>query len=226
MRRMLSGLVRYVQRRAEGEAGFRRLVERGAALVGYDLRRPTRVGYREPCRALIRDLGPAGLDVCEVSAADNADWQDLGFRSYRNLDWPDFDVCEVPLRPELRGQFDLVIADQVFEHLLWPYRAGRNVFEMLRPGGHALLMTPFLIRIHGGPQDCSRWTPIGMRHLLAECGFPLEHSQAWSWGDRRTVRDALVTWPRMGWRREPLANEPLYPLVVWTLARKPAEATA
>ena len=109
----------------------------------------------------------------------------------------------------------------MFEHLLWPYRAGRNLRHLLRPGGHVLLMTPFLMRIHSGPHDCSRWTETGMRHLLAECDFPLDDIRSWSWGNRTVVRSMLETWPRMGWKRR-MPNQPLFPIMVWTLARKPA----
>jgi hypothetical protein len=38
---------------------------------------------------------------------------------------------------------DIIIAEQVFEHLLWPYRAVRNVFQMLTPNGALLVTTHF-----------------------------------------------------------------------------------
>jgi hypothetical protein len=34
-----------------------------------------------------------------------------------------------------------------------------------------LITTPFLIKVHGAPFDCSRWTKLGIRHFLAEAGF-------------------------------------------------------
>ena len=130
--------------------------------------------------------------------------------------FPEFDVCAGTL-PE---QFDIIIADQVFEHLLWPYRAGKNVYAMLAPGGYFLLSTPFLIRIHNNPTDCSRWTEVGMKHFLAECGFPLEQVQtgpgaiapAWLATSRHSCRT--------GSRLHSLQNEPKYPIVVWALAQK------
>ena len=176
--------------------------------------RPAEIGGQ-----LIRDLGPARLDVAEISAGQNQTWRKLGFRSYRSLDWPEFDICETPLHPDLNQQFDLVIADNVLEHTLWPYRATRNMHAMLRPGGHALVITPFLVRIHSGPHDCSRWTETGLKHLLAECGFALDAVQTWSWGTRAAVRKGLDAWPRMGWRRT-LGNDPSFPFVVWAFARK------
>jgi len=46
---------------------------------------------------------------------------------------PGYDSCELPLKSET--SFDLVVADQVFDHLLWPSRPARNVLQMPTPGG-------------------------------------------------------------------------------------------
>jgi SAM-dependent methyltransferase len=118
----------------------------------------------------------------------------------------------------LPSRFDLIIADQVFEHLLWPYRAGRNVRSMVKPGGHFLMTTPFLIKVHESPVDCSRWTELGLKHLLAECGFPLEEIRTGSWGNRACVRANFRRWARKGFRS--LANESEFPVTVWALAKK------
>ena len=198
------------------EAGIRRI----AALVGYDLTRITRRAYGGACRALIQSLDPSALDVVEISAGDNVDWRGFGYRSYRTLEWPDFDLCAEPVAPDLRASCDLVIADQVLEHLLWPLRGARNLHALLRPGGYALVMTPFLLRVHSGPYDCSRWTETGMRHLLAEAGFPIADIRTWCYGNRGVARQLLTTWPRMGWRRALPPHDPNYPVVIWALARR------
>src|ERR1041384_5924596 len=124
------------------------------------------VMYRE-LGEIVAKLGPERLDALEISPGEF--WQGRGFKSYRGVRYPDFDVCSQVL-PE---KFDLIIADQVFEHLHWPYRAGKNVYQMLKPGGHFINTTPFLVRLHDDPVDCSRWTELGMKYLLAECGFEL-----------------------------------------------------
>ncbi|MEE3502312.1 methyltransferase domain-containing protein [Acidiphilium acidophilum] len=132
------------------------------------------------------------------------------------MNYPAYDICN----DRLDRQFDLVIADQVFEHLLWPYRAGRHVFDMVKPGGHFMVMTPFLIRIHDVPVDCSRWTETGIRYFLAECGFELETVRTGAWGNRDALKANLVSWARVGWRKQ-FPNEPAYPQSIWALARKP-----
>jgi SAM-dependent methyltransferase len=214
----IDNIRRHIQTKAAGDEQFKRLVTAVAGAIGYDLARITRKSYVAQCRALIEELGPERLDVIEVAAGET--WAGMPFRSYRALNYPEHDIC-AELPAELLGTADLVIAEQVFEHLLWPYRAGRNVFSLLRPGGHFLIMTPFLIRVHEVPYDCTRWTETGMRHFLAECGFEFETIRTWSWGNISALKACLVTWARVGWRRR-MPNDPRFPLMVWAIARRPA----
>jgi len=181
--------------------------------VHYDYGHWARTVMYQECFRLVRELDPARLDALEISAGKV--WKPLGFKSYTEANFPEFDVCSMTL-PE---RFDLVIADQVFEHLLWPYRAGRNVLSMLRPGGHLLVTTPFLIKVHEVPVDCSRWTELGIKHLLAECGFPIEWIRTGAWGSRACVKANFRRWARRGWFKS-LANEPEFPVSVWALARR------
>jgi len=182
--------------------------------AGYDYTHWARaVMYRE-CFRLIEGLGPEKLDVLEISAADI--FKSIRFKSYTEANFPHFDICTTALP----GGYDLIIADQVFEHVLWPYRAARNVLAMLRPGGHFLITTPFLIRVHLVPHDCTRWTETGMRYFLAECGFPLEDTKTGSWGNRACVRANFRHWAYRGWFRS-LRNETDFPVVVWGLATRP-----
>lgn len=122
--------------------------------------------------AHIRSLGPENLDVLEISGG--VQWRrEFDFKSYKSADYPDFDVCSQTL-PQ---QYDLIIADQVFEHLKFPHQAAQNVFQMLRPGGTFIIATPFLIRVHASPIDCSRWTETGMSYLLQGPGLPKTRSR-------------------------------------------------
>ena len=184
----------------------------GAEGVGWQ----RKVMYEETQR-LVNGLRPERLDALEISGDR---WGSLAkFKSYESVDFPDYDVCVAPLP----RQYDLVIADQVFEHLLWPYRAGKNVYQMVRPGGHFLVMTPFLVRVHPHPTDCSRWTETGMRHMLAECGFPLDQIRTGSWGNLSCVRADLIRFRK--YRRlfmHSLRDQHQYPIQVWALATKPA----
>ncbi|MBS4729546.1 methyltransferase domain-containing protein [Mycobacterium sp. SM1] len=158
---------------------------------------------------LVQSIQPRRLSVLELSGDY---WGHIEqFKMYRSVHYPEFDICS----SILSEQFDLIIAEQVFEHLLWPYRAGKHVYQMLRPGGHFLMTTPFLIRVHNAPLDCSRWTETGVRYFLAECGFDLERIRTGSWGNRACVRANFTRWAwyKPWWHS--LRNEPDFPVSVW-----------
>lgn len=182
--------------------------------IGYDYRHWTRPVMYDECTRWLEELEPQSIDALEISAGQQ--WQTLNFRSFREANYPEFDICA----DILEDKFDLIIADQVWEHLLWPHRATKNVYEMLRPGGYFLVTTPFLIRVHAIPHDCTRWTENGMKHFLAECGFPIEDIRTDSWGNRACVKANFSRWARRGWFGS-LKNEPDFPVSVWALARKP-----
>jgi SAM-dependent methyltransferase len=186
--------------------------------VGYDTTHWVRVIMYERCFAFIRSVGPETLDALEISAGPQ--WRrEFKFRSYTATQYPDFDICS----QTLERKFDLIIADQVFEHLPWPYRAGKNVYSMLRPGGHFVIATPFLLKVHKVPLDCSRWTEQGLSYLLQECGFAAADIKTDSWGNRTCVRANFTRWRTRGWFRS-LANEPDFPVMVWALAQKSRDA--
>lgn len=184
-------------------------------LTGLEDQNWSRVVVRRAMREWIAELEPQRLRVLEISGEY---WRRTPFAAYTSVRYPTYDLCAEPLNE----RFDLIIADQVFEHLLWPYRAGKNAHTMLDPGGHLLIATPFLVRIHNEPTDCSRWTETGLRHFLAECGFPIEQIRTGSWGNRAIVRAHLKPegWVRYRRRLHPLYNEPTFPYHVWAIARK------
>jgi SAM-dependent methyltransferase len=162
-------------------------------------------------------LDKSKLEALEISGSK---WESFGFRSYRSVHFPAFDICATPPRS---AAYDIIIAEQVLEHVKWPYRAARNVHAMLRPGGWFIVTTPFLLRLHREPNDCTRWSEEGMRYLLAESGFRLENIETGSWGNRACVRGNFKRWSRWIPWLHTLKNEPDYPVVVWAFARKAVE---
>ena len=59
----------------------------------------------------------------------------------------------------------MVICEQVLEHVDDPWAAVANLRELCAPGGHAIISTPFLIKVHEFPRygmlDYWRFTPRG-----------------------------------------------------------------
>jgi SAM-dependent methyltransferase len=211
---MIRTLERYVAR-FPGWRTLRRLPSVRRAL-GFEETIWTRKVADIEVRKLVRALAAAPQSVLEISGEV---WRTFGFPSYRTTSYPAFDLTD----GTMDERFDLVIAEHVFEHLLWPYRAARNTLTLLRPGGSLLVVTPFLYRAHPCPDDCSRWTETGLAHLLAEAGFPLDHIQTGSWGNRAVAQSAWGAHEHRSFNRwtHSLRNEREYPIVVWALARAP-----
>jgi SAM-dependent methyltransferase len=157
-------------------------------------------------------LTPAQRDAVEVSGSS---YHDLEWRSYRPTRHEDFDVCAPPVDLD---QYDVVICEQVLEHVEDPWRAARTLHDLCRPGGAVIVSTPFLIRVHPTPYDFWRFTEDGLRRLLEGSG--LEVDETASWGSKRAVRGNLRRFPPMQpWRS--LRNEGDFPLVIWAFAHRP-----
>ena len=181
-----------------------------------------RIVMMKDSRRLIRALGTERLDAAEISGK----WGSyLTFRSYQQFLYPEYDICAGPyLDPATRRplKFDLILANQVWEHLDRPYAAVKHVRRMLRKGGHFWIAVPFHVPFHAAPMDNSRWSARGLKNLLIETGFDPDQITAAQWGNRHAAQRNLETpWPpeyREG--EDPLENDPDMPICAWALARK------
>jgi SAM-dependent methyltransferase len=165
-------------------------------------------------RRHLEALGPPALTAVEISGDAHAA---RGWKRYDSLEHPAFDLC-APLGE--RDTYDVVICEQVIEHVQDPWAAAANLRGLCVPGGHVVVSTPFLVRVHElaqyGMRDYWRFTPRGLRTLLESAG--LEVPTVGSWGNRRCVVANFDRWPAYR-RRHPLRNEPDLPVQVWAFAR-------
>jgi SAM-dependent methyltransferase len=175
-----------------------------------------RVALNRAVDDYIATLDPSALSAAEISGDGKAD---RGWKQFTSLDYPEFDLC-APL--EDRGEFDVVICEQVLEHVIDPQAAAANLRGLCRPGGRVIVSTPFLIKVHELPAygmfDYWRFTPRGLSTLLEGAGLEVESTG--SWGNHECVVGNLDRWS--GYRRwHPLHNEPDIPVQVWAFARNP-----
>ena len=115
--------------------------------------------------SVLNALDPASLDAVEISGALR---EGAGWRTYRRLSYPEFDVCG---EPAFHEAFDIAICEQILEHVEQPLKALENLRAMVRAGGYVLVSTPFLVKIHGDPGDFWRFTPAGLERLLRCAGL-------------------------------------------------------
>jgi len=175
-----------------------------------------RVELNREFDAFFDGLDQVALSVAEVSGTQ---YSQRPWRSYAALEYPDFDLCQPPRQTET---YDLVICNQVLEHVVDPMRAARTLHDICKPGGTVVVGTPFLLRVHFHPGDYWRFTEDGMRVLLEHAG--LEVLSTHSWGNRGCVKANLRSATRWAfyWPWRSLRNDPLLPIVVWAYATRTA----
>jgi SAM-dependent methyltransferase len=177
-----------------------------------------RVVMNDKIGAHLEQFGPSRLSAAEISGDAHAN---RGWKEFCSLNYPDFDLC-APIT--ISERYDVVICEQVLEHVVDPFVAGQHLFDLCHPGGHVIVSTPFLVRQHElplyGMLDYWRFTPRGLRTLLERAGLEVDH--VGTWGNRLGVLGNLDRWSAHRWWL-PLHNRPDIAVVVWAFARRPAE---
>jgi ubiquinone/menaquinone biosynthesis C-methylase UbiE len=101
---------------------------------------------------------------------------------YVGLDYPPTQEClEHEIMPEVLGDartlpftdhsFDGILCSQVLEHVDRPETMLREMARVLKPGGVGLISVPFFYNLHMEPHDYFRFSPYGMKELLARSGL-------------------------------------------------------
>lgn len=97
--------------------------------------------------------------------------EDYGYR------WTGIDIsgdkltaqCDGHYLPFPDAMFDLVITVAVFEHLYDPFRAAREIYRVLKPGGTLLGTTAFLEHFHAN--SYFHMTHLGVKQVFMRAGF-------------------------------------------------------
>ena len=136
--------------------------------------------------------------------------------------FPETDILNMPFED---GTFDLVVSDQVFEHIRGgPQEAIDECFRVLKPGGRMVHTTGFSMPYHG-PGDFWRFSPEGLAYL---CRNASEIELAAGWGHPFVpvfsalglahARVPSASWHPFHWAAT--ANRASYAFVVWIVARR------
>lgn len=181
-----------------------------------------RIVQEKRAAQLLAKVANKETEAAEISGKMTRELK-LKTKSFERFDFPDHDICGAPFTDadgSLR-QFDLIVANQVWEHLDRPYKATQNVHAMLRPGGYFYVAVPFYVRYHAYPVDCSRWSERGLKNLLIECGFDEDKITSEQWGNLDCARaECGYRFARFHDGEDSLKNDPGFPIVSWALAQK------
>lgn len=66
---------------------------------------------------------------------------------------------------------DIVLCNQVLEHVQDPIKATADMFRVLKPGGRCIGSVPHVSPVHLEPYDFRRYTDLGLEQLLKNAGF-------------------------------------------------------
>ena len=80
----------------------------------------------------------------------------------------EIDVCgSAMMLPFADNSFQFVLCTEVLEHVPDPLKVYHEISRVLKPGGHAIVTTPFMYRIHEAPFDFFRYTPFSHRQMAS-----------------------------------------------------------
>jgi SAM-dependent methyltransferase len=91
-----------------------------------------------------------------------------------------FDVQET--FPVDTNSMDGVVSLNLFEHVYKFENAFKESARVLKPGGIFVISTPFMVNIHGSPDDYHRYTKSFYVKILQENGFVVERVEELGFG--------------------------------------------
>ncbi len=174
-----------------------------------------RVISDEETEKLVYNIHPELLSVLEISGKR---WGNIfPFKKYTSYKYPDFNILNIE---NYQNTYDLIILEHVLEHIKSPLIALKNIYKLLNPNGFVLITTPFLVKLHFGPIDCTRWTKIGMKQLVIDAGFDKNYIEVNQWGNKSCIKANLKNWKKFNPIFHSLKNESNFPAIIWCLAKK------
>lgn len=124
----------------------------------------------------IEAVGGAPEPIVEFGSLQVEETQEIDLRPlFAGCDFTGTDFRPGPGVDRVEDLRALTLADnsvgtaiclETLEHCADPMAAGRELARVTAAGGVCLISTPFLLGIHGYPQDFFRYTPEGLREVL------------------------------------------------------------
>ena len=113
--------------------------------------------------------------------------------------------------PFRASSFDTILSTQVLEHVPHPRTLLREVYRVLKLGGHLVLTAPQTNPLHEEPHDYFRYTSYGLRSLAESAG--LEVLEVRALGGAIATIGQMVVWHLSWLRRIPGIGRGVHNLV-------------
>ena len=84
-------------------------------------------------------------------------------------------ICPVTELAFEKFQFDTVLCTQVLEHVFDHDKMMKEIFRVMKPGGHVILTVPFAWELHEEPYDFFRYTKHALKQLFENTGFEIDY---------------------------------------------------
>jgi len=172
------------------------------------------------------NLLPIKGRILGISSIDNFKSQ-ISISSDANItiaQYPEVDMQRLPYETE---SFDVVISDQVIEHVQDAIKAIQESLRILKKDGLAIHTTCFMSHIQPNPKEYWRFSPEVLRYLFRGSA---EILQCEGWGNRIAIFLCLVSdifrYMQIPDSRFDLRhliathNEDRYPIHTWIVAKK------
>ena len=121
---------------------------------------------------VLEDIVPqtaAKMNVLSVSGSQSLAKVILNDRQdcfIENIEYPEYDVCDLSFQDDT---FDVVVCDQVIEHVENPQVAIQNMSRVLKPGGLMVVTSCFVNLYHPAPNDYWRFTEQAYALMCKNC---------------------------------------------------------
>ena len=149
--------------------------------------------------------------------------------------YPEYNIENLLPQIPPGATYDIVIADQVLEHVGKPWRAVAELARVVRPTGYVMVATPGLYPVHPSPLDCWRILHDGYRVLFpahlwdyrtlgawgssAQLAYEIDSNGAFPYGPPTTTVEHAQAFQHYA-----DAYDGRWPLMLWFVGRRRAAA--
>ena len=155
---------------------------------------------RQSAEKIIKKLGKGSiiLNLGSGVTSIRPDVINIDFYPFHNVDFV-ADIVNLPFESNIA---DAVISECVLEHVPDPYTVVSEMHRVLKPGGIAYIVVPFVFSFHSSPHDFYRWTKPGLEKLFkgfkkVDSGIHFGPGNAVQW----VLSEHLATLFSFGWSK-------------------------